>query len=206
MTNPVKEITRTPGQSSRDLIFQKALQLFTERGYDGTSIDDIRQATGFKSKASFYTHFKSKEELASALLTKILEDEAHIITDAFQTTSAEPLAQFISVGRAFIRWGLTNPKEYAFCFLRTQQEMLIKGSSSTEAEQSNDAIKYLIGRMRVRYPVRKITNEALTSMLVGLISKAVIDQASFGKIPLEEKIDQIIEMCLGILFSDKVKY
>jgi AcrR family transcriptional regulator len=206
MTNLVKEPTRTPGQSSRDLIFQKALQLFTDRGYDGTSIDDIRQATGFKSKASFYTHFKSKEELSNALLTKILEDEARITTNAFQTAPAEPLAQFLSVGRAFIRWGLTNPKEYAFCFLRTQQEMLIRGSYSDEAEQSNDAIKYLIGRMRVQYPVRKITNDALTSMLVGLISKAVIDQSSFGKLPVEDKIEQIVEMCLGVLFSEKVQY
>src|SRR5947209_2589250 len=163
MTNLIKEQPRT-GHNSRELIFQKSLQLFTERGYDGTSIDDIRQATCFKSKASFYTHFKSKEELSSALLTKILDDEARIVTNAFQTAPAEPLAQFLSVGRAFIRWGLTNPKEYAFCFLRTQQEMLIKGSYSGEAEQSNDAIKYLIGKIRVRYPVRKITSEALTSM------------------------------------------
>lgn len=206
MPNTVKEQPKTTGQSSRDLIFQKSLQLFTERGYDGTSIDDIRQATGFKSKASFYTHFKSKEELASALLSRILEDEARITTHAFQTAPAEPLAQFLSVGRAFIRWGLTNPKEYAFCFLRTQQEMLIRGSYSDEAEQSNDAIKYLIGRIRVRYPVRKITNEALTSMIVGLISKAVIDQASFGKITIEEKIEQIVEMSLGILLTEKVKY
>ena len=84
--------------------------------------------------------------------------------------------------------------------------MLIRGSYSDEAEQSNDAIKYLIGRMRVKYPVRKITNEALTSMLVGLISKAVIDQASFGKLSVEDKIEPIVEMCLGILFSEKVKY
>ena len=206
MTNTLNQQPKTTGQGSRDLIFQKSLQLFTERGYDGTSIDDIRQATGFKSKASFYTHFKSKEELASALLSRILEDEARITTHAFQTAPAEPLAQFLSVGRAFIRWGLTNPKEYAFCFLRTQQEMLIRGSYSDEAEQSNDAIKYLIGRIRVRYPVRKITNEALTSMIVGLISKAVIDQASFGKITLDEKIEQIIEMSLGILLTEKVKY
>ena len=74
------------------------------------------------------------------------------------------------------------------------------------AEQSNDAIKYLIGKIRVKYPVRKIANDALTSMLVGLISKAVIDQASFGKISLTEKIEQIIEMCMGVLFTEKVRY
>jgi AcrR family transcriptional regulator len=205
MTTLAKEPVK-PVNTSRDTIFKKSLQLFTEKGYDGTSIDDIRQAAGFKSKASFYTHFKSKEELASALLNKILEDEARINTEAFQSADSEPLAQFLAVGRAFIKWGLTNPQEYAFCFLRTQQEMLIRGRYSAEAEQSNDAIKYLIGKIRVKYPVRKIANDALTSMLVGLISKAVIDQASFGKISLTEKIEQVIEMCLGVLFTEKVRY
>ena len=209
MTNLLKTSPKSP-LSSRDLIFHKSLQLFTERGYDGTSIDDIRQAAGFKSKASFYTHFKSKEDLSSALLSKILEDEARITTEAFQNSAPEPLAQLLSVGRAFIRWGLVNPQEYAFCFLRMQQESLMRGRYSNEAEQSadqsNDAIKYLIGRIRIKYPVRKISNDALTSMMVGLISKAVIDQASFGKITLDEKIEQIIEMCLGVLFTEKVRY
>lgn len=206
MTNLLNTVTKSQPLSSRELIFQKSLQLFTEKGYDGTSIDDIRQAAGFKSKASFYTHFKSKEELSKALLNKILEDEARVNTEAFQNAPMEPLAQFIAVGRAFIRWGLTNQQEYAFCFLRIQQEMLMGGRISAGADEANDAIKYLIGRIRIKYPVRKISNDALTSMLVGLISKAVIDQASFGKITLEEKIDQIIEMCLGVLFTEKVKY
>ena len=52
---------------SRTTILQAALHLFTARGYDGTSIDDIRLAAGFKSKASLYTHFKSKEELFEAI-------------------------------------------------------------------------------------------------------------------------------------------
>jgi AcrR family transcriptional regulator len=192
------------GSNSRELIFRRALQLFTAQGYDGTSIDDIRQAAGFKSKASFYTHFKSKEELASALLTQILEDEARIAARAFQTAPSEPLAQFLAVGRAFIEWGLTHPQEYAFCFLRIQQDTLMRGGSSPETDQSNDPILMLITQLRAKYPVRQIADTALTSMVVGLVSKAVIDQGSFGPLSLNEKIDQIVEMCLGILFSEKV--
>lgn len=200
MADTLTATTRTqPG--SRDLIFQRSLQLFTRQGYAGTSIDDIRQAAGFKSKASFYTHFKSKEELATALLTKILADEAHLVGQAFQAAEAEPLAQFLAVGRSFIEWGLTHPQEYAFCFLRTQQEMLIQGRYSDETAQSNSAMEGLIAQMRATYPVRQIRDTALTSMLVGLISKAVIDQSSFGPISLDQKIEQIIEMCLGVLFN-----
>lgn len=190
--------------TSRELIFQRSLQLFTRKGYDGTSIDDIRQAAGFKSKASFYTHFKSKEELASALLTKIVEDETAVGMQAYLKAAPEPLAQFLGMGRAFIEWGLIHPQEYAFCFLRIQQEMLIAGKYSPETQQSNAPLEALIGQMREKYPVRQIADEALISMIVGVISKAVIDQNSFGAISLEEKIDQIIEMCLGVLFYEKV--
>ncbi len=205
MANQETETTKTK-PNSRELIFQRSLQLFTEKGYDGTSIDDIREATGFKSKASFYTHFKSKEELASALLTKILDDETKLVAEAFQTAPPEPLAQFLAVGRSFIEWGLTHPQEYAFCFLRIQQETLMQGQYSNPAAQSDDPIEGLIVQMRQKYPVRQIADKALASMVVGLVSKAVIDQSSFGPLSLAEKIAQITEMSLGILFSEPVSY
>ena len=193
------------GISSRDLIFQRALQLFTEKGYDGTSIDDIRQATGFKSKASFYTHFRSKEELSNSLLTKILDDENRVLIEVYKSAEPEPLAQFLALGKHFILWGLTHPQEYAFCFLRTQQEMLIRGRYSEETVQSNAPMQMLIGQMRAKYPVRNILDEALLSMVVGLVSKAVIDQQAFGAVSIEQKVEQIIEMCFGIIFSQPVE-
>jgi hypothetical protein len=64
----------------------------------------------------------------------------------------------------------------------------------------------LIAQLRATYPVRNIKDEALTSMIVGVISKAVIDQNSFGDISLSEKVEQIIEMCLGVIFTNKVDY
>lgn len=205
MTNSLLQDNKAT-HNSRDLILQQSLQLFTQKGYDGTSIDDIRQAAGFKSKASFYTHFKSKEELAQALLTSILEDENKITAEAYGAAEAEPLAQFLAIGRTFIAWGLTHPQEYAFCFLRIQQEMLMQGRYSDETEQSNAALQSLIAQMRASYSVRPIRDEALVSMIVGVISKAVIDQRSFGPLSLSKKVEQIVEMCLGVVFTEAVAY
>jgi AcrR family transcriptional regulator len=39
-----------------------AVQVFTERGYDGTSMGDLAHASGL-SKSSLYHHFESKEQL-----------------------------------------------------------------------------------------------------------------------------------------------
>jgi AcrR family transcriptional regulator len=193
---------------SRATILQSALQLFSGRGYDGTSIDDIRQAAGFKSKASLYTHFKSKEEIASALLQAILEEEDRVVMQAYAAAKPEPLHQLVAMGKAFIEWGLSHPQEYSFCFLRVQLEMLIQGkyaASMGGRPQSSDLILLnLIHELRRDYPVRQIADAALLSMIMGLVSRVAIDQTAFGTISLETKAQQIIEVCVTILFTEPV--
>ena len=44
-------------------IIQQAAQIFNQKGYAGSSIADIMQATGLK-KGGIYNHFKSKDDIA----------------------------------------------------------------------------------------------------------------------------------------------
>lgn len=53
--------------STRDIIVHKALNLFSEKGYDGVSMRDIAAAVGIKA-ASLYNHFKSKEDIFDAIM------------------------------------------------------------------------------------------------------------------------------------------
>ena len=46
-------------------IIHQAAELFNQKGYAGSSIADVMQATGLK-KGGIYNHFKSKDELALA--------------------------------------------------------------------------------------------------------------------------------------------
>lgn len=52
-------------QQTRVNIVRQAATLFNQKGYAGSSIADIMQATGLK-KGGIYNHFKSKDELAIA--------------------------------------------------------------------------------------------------------------------------------------------
>src|SRR5262249_49023577 len=85
------EETKRMRANSRDLVLQAALELFSKQGYDGTSIDDIRQAACFKSKASLYTHFTSKEEVAAALHRQIRQNQRQYIAHATMHASDNPL-------------------------------------------------------------------------------------------------------------------
>ena len=50
-------------QNTKANIIRQAAELFNQKGYAGSSITDIMQATGLK-KGGIYNHFTSKEELA----------------------------------------------------------------------------------------------------------------------------------------------
>ena len=52
-------------QETKARIVRQAAQVFNQRGYAGSSMADIMQATGLK-KGGIYNHFKSKDELALA--------------------------------------------------------------------------------------------------------------------------------------------
>jgi AcrR family transcriptional regulator len=53
---------------TRTRILQTALELFSERGFDGTTLQQIADRLGF-TKAALYYHFRSKDDLLQALLT-----------------------------------------------------------------------------------------------------------------------------------------
>jgi TetR/AcrR family transcriptional regulator, transcriptional repressor for nem operon len=55
----------TKGQQTRREIIEKAAPLFNQKGYEGTSLSDLMDATGLQ-KGGIYRHFGSKEELAAA--------------------------------------------------------------------------------------------------------------------------------------------
>jgi AcrR family transcriptional regulator len=56
-------------QKTHEQIMNAAENLFAEKGYNGTSMNDIVKKSGF-SKGAIYNHFESKERLFLSLLEK----------------------------------------------------------------------------------------------------------------------------------------
>jgi TetR/AcrR family transcriptional regulator, transcriptional repressor for nem operon len=54
----------TKGQETRRKIVAAAAPIFNQRGFEGSSLSELMQATGLK-KGGIYRHFSSKEELAA---------------------------------------------------------------------------------------------------------------------------------------------
>lgn len=56
------------GTDTRKRIEETALRLFTEKGYDSTSLREIAEELGV-TKAALYYHFKSKEEILESIVS-----------------------------------------------------------------------------------------------------------------------------------------
>lgn len=72
-------LPRRPGRPGLDLaaVLATSIQVFTERGFDGTSIDELSRRLGI-SKSSIYHHVASKD----ALLGLALDDALRGLEDA----------------------------------------------------------------------------------------------------------------------------
>jgi len=61
---------RVPPRDTRTEILDVAFELFTEKGYDATSLREISERLGI-TKAALYYHFRSKEDILRVLLEPI---------------------------------------------------------------------------------------------------------------------------------------
>ena len=74
----------TRGDLTRERILGTAESLFLQRGYAGTSIDDILQMTGL-TKGGFFYHFSNKPALGMAVLERYAKQDF----DMFESLSAQ---------------------------------------------------------------------------------------------------------------------
>ena len=72
MISPAATRATGPGASTRERILDVALDLFTDQGFDGTSMREIAERLHI-TKPSIYYHFASKEEILMALHMRLHE-------------------------------------------------------------------------------------------------------------------------------------
>jgi len=71
---------------TRESILEAAAQVFRQKGFHGTSMQDIAEAVNLQ-KASLYHHVSSKQEILLALLDRALE----LLLERISTISDQPL-------------------------------------------------------------------------------------------------------------------
>lgn len=81
MVMRVRSTAAARSSDTVERIRRTALRLFTEHGYERTSLREIADALGF-TKAALYYHFRSKEDLLTAVLEPLLTDIEELVGQA----------------------------------------------------------------------------------------------------------------------------
>jgi AcrR family transcriptional regulator len=96
--------------STRDRILDVALELFTEKGFDGTSLREIADQLGF-TKAALYYHFASKADILMALHMRMHElgreglkqlTEGGVTLEAWEALLDSVLVEMLAQRRLFL--------------------------------------------------------------------------------------------------------
>lgn len=91
------------------LILDTARQMFLERGYDATSLDDVAAASGV-SKTTVYNNFEDKETLFRAVVLSVTERAEQIISELGATLGGrDPIAGRLTAVARVLAYGVLDP-------------------------------------------------------------------------------------------------
>jgi len=107
-----------------DTLLGVAVRVFTERGYDGTSMEDISRASGL-SKSSLYHHIQSKQQLLRLALERAVGPLYAVVEEPGATTGPA-VARLAHVIRREVHV-LAEQLPYVTLLLR------VRGNTETEA-------------------------------------------------------------------------
>ena len=84
---------------TRTRLIEVAVDLFTRHSYAGTSLQMIADAVGF-TKAAIYHHFRTREQLLTAVLEPILDELRTVVQSAETRRTAHSRAEHMLSGYA----------------------------------------------------------------------------------------------------------
>lgn len=173
-------VPRKPREERINEITQAAIEVFLEKGYKNTTMDDIAHKAGV-SKGGLYHYFPSKDMVLIFANEKISDKVQEIMTSASESTSVkEGILHYIE---NYIRYWLEHPKETAFLFLSIAK-MLEKPELLKYYQQyTTDYMAFFEGAFtrgihRGEFKEHNVRTSAITLMaaLDGVLSYMIFDE------------------------------
>ncbi|HEX3737512.1 MAG TPA: TetR/AcrR family transcriptional regulator [Solirubrobacterales bacterium] len=104
---------RAEKQQSRDArmeeVIEAATEMFYERGYEGTSIENVANAVGIL-KGSLYYYIDSKEDLLFRVVDQVQRDIHSMLDDAIAAEDTPPLDRLSEFARRQVEYNARNVK------------------------------------------------------------------------------------------------
>lgn len=116
---------------AREALLGAALQLFAERGFEATSIEDIASSAGV-AVGGFYLHFRSKRQALLVLMDRLLAELGALAIVLPENVPAQTIVA------AIVRIGLRIDRAYAGAY-RPWREVMLHDAMLAKANREIEA-------------------------------------------------------------------
>lgn len=195
-------------QQTRERILAAAQKLFLQQGYLATSTDALMEEAGIASKETLYRYYGSKEELFSAVLSR-LTLEQHDFSEAVAALPVprdrEELCQVLTEIARAILGRMSQPEYQAFLRITLTETPRFPqlGSLFVSAvpQRGLALVTSLLQEARARGIIAELDFEVVARTLFGGLLTYIITNLAFQgeEAPALDRADAIVEVVMRAL-------
>jgi TetR/AcrR family transcriptional repressor of nem operon len=205
----MKEVKKSRGESTREKLLDAAKDLVMDKGFAGTSIDDILRATDM-TKGAFFHHFKGKADLARELVKRYALGDLEMF-ERFDrescAASEDPLEQMMHFLEAFESY-ISNSEDpapgcmYAVYTYESRQfdPDVLDFVSDTLRRWTSIYVRKFQHVLDRYEPALPVTARQLAEMIVSIIEGGLVLQRAHGDTETTRRQSEQFRNYLTLLF------
>lgn len=182
----------------RERILEEAVKLFYQRGFTGTTLDDIAAELGV-TKPFIYTHFRSKTELLAALCKPTIE----LSLEAVARAAKGPGSPTDRLRRAIVDFTQVVLSRQANIAIYFREEKNLEPAALTEINALRKRFDRVLSNLLTEgvaageFDVVDVNLAALA--IGGMISWAYTWHRPEGRLPLDEMCERMADLTLQMV-------
>ncbi|HEY7324440.1 MAG TPA: TetR/AcrR family transcriptional regulator [Streptosporangiaceae bacterium] len=177
LTPDIASTARRAGRRGRpgydlESLLAVAVTVFNERGYDGTSMEDLSHRLGI-SKSSIYYHVDSKEQLLALALDRALDGLFSVADEVLATSALSAIERLELLVRGSVRV-LAEQLPYVTLLLRARGNTGTEQRALARRREFDGIVADLVSRAESDGDLRPDVDPAITArLLFGLVNSLV---------------------------------
>lgn len=194
---------QTKAERTRQFIIEQAAPIFNRKGFAGTSMSDILEATGL-AKGGLYGNFESKEEIAREAFRYSFEKAYNAIVAAV-VKKHSPVEKLIAVCDFHKDYTKKSPVEGGCPILNFSVEVddtmpRLKKDVKLAVERMLDDLYRIIEKGKRLGEIRKeVNSERYAAVIYGLIEGGIFMAQALDD---NRKLNQSLEYLKGMVMSE----
>lgn len=169
----MSEAASRPRRAQRydaDSLLDVAVKVFTERGYDGTSMEQLAQAAGI-TKSSFYHHVSGKEELLSRSLDRALGGLFGVLEEP-EALEGPAIDRLEHVIRGSVRV-LVDELPHVTLLLRVHGNTPVQRAALQRRREFDRVVTELVLRAEEEGDLRQVEGSLTSRLVFGMVNSLV---------------------------------